>query len=603
MDIQFEILMDQEVGEKRKFNIQVKKYVENKSELFSIEEQDIPIVVENLPLRLQFKSKNQTDKLYFDIFDSLPNNAVVIDSSGLPYVSPRNNEYTLYDNNNEYLALIPGYYTLCVVYNGIHYYSLVKVTSKQINEEQWLSMRDEIETVISGLAQETLQKRLGNKGDKNGSIVSSIYNKLSIVKKQYPTFINTLNYIEANPKYKIQKEYISMNRNKINQLDPITIKNLKMSNKEKIQAGKNKISYFVPENVELKHYLLKLVKAAKRYKEEVYKILSNIREEIKNLEKYSFNKNTLAAERLKKSQEEFLMIIKILSNIKNSCLNLLEKDFMNTLPNNIVSRSSMNFSKNIHYRKVKDFYKIFEDQKLTINLSTDYQYCWKRTDKLYELWGVIQFTKLLLKLGYVLDESEGTLFEVSEGILKGKAVPYFENAKISFKKENLKIDLVYDMPLPLYKSVSLEECPLKAETTHNRPDIRIDVYDQTNYIGTILGDFKYRPLRNIWTNSNRISQNDSSSKRQFFEYKNSIVSDYFLKDSPLKNRINAVREVWAIYPKNKKNANISSNVERIKLIELTPLGDNKEFFDLLENSLRDLIQEAELIKKLVSVEG
>lgn len=600
MDTQFKVLMDQEVGEKRKFDIQVRKFVENKTELFSIEEKDIPIVVENLPLRVLFESENQTDKLYFDILDSLPNNAVFIDSVGLPYVSPRSEEYTLYDNNNEYLALIPGYYTLCVVFNGNHYYSLVRVTSKQIDERQWLAMRDEIEEMISGLAQETLQKRkrIGNKGRENGNIVNGIYNKLSILKEQYPMFINIINYIEANPKYKIEKEYISTNRNVITQLDPITIRNLKMSNKDRVQAGNNKISYFVSENIELKHYLLKIVKATKKYKQEASKVLSNIGKEIKELEKYNVNKNALAVERLKKSQDEFLMATKILTNVKKSCLSLLEKDFMSTLPNNIVSRASMNFSQNVYYRKVKDFYKIFEEQKLTINLSPNYQYCWKRTDKLYELWGVIQFTKLLLKLGYTLDESEGTLFEVSEGILKGKDVPYFDSAIISFKKGDLKIDLVYDMPLPVYKSVPVEECPLKAETTNNRPDIRIDVYDQMNYIGTILGDFKYRPLRNFWTNSNYISQNDSSSKKQFFEYKNSIVSDYFLKDSPLANRINAVREVWAIYPKNSKNANISSNVERIKLVELTPLEDNKDFFELLANSLQDLIREAELIKNL-----
>lgn len=596
MDIQFEILFDQVVFKNRLFNIKVNEFVIDEMDLFTIDEGNIPIITENLPLRVLFESSNPSDRLYLDLFDSVPFDTIYTDDFGNPYAEPSKNEYIIYDNTNDYLALVPGYYKLCVVSNDQRYFSLVKVTSKQINESQWLSMRDEIEQTVSGLAKDVIQKKLGTHSQNDGYITASIFNKIELIKRNYRAWNSAMNVIRDSPKYKITRDFVLINRNKITNLDPVTISNLSRSNKPRVKAGINTISYDLQENNALKYYISLISKESRKLIKEIGSISFNISHEINELSQFKLNKNTLATERLNRAQYELSNASKLLGNIRNKCLEMLEIDFLKDINISNRAQAIVGFSSNVHYKKIKDFYKLFEEQNISIKMSREYEYCWKRTDRLYELWGFIQFIKALLKLGFEFDKDLGTFFDISTEVLTGENVPFInENTKVIFVKETLKIELVYDTRLP-YKSAPLKECPLHAETSNNRPDLRVDVYDEGQYLGTILIDFKYRPLRNIWTNGPFNPKDDSNSKKQLLEYKNSIVSEHFLKDSPLAKRISAVREVWAVYPNNPRNNNTISNVERIRLVELTPLDENKSFIDLLDKSLKELIEEADMIK-------
>lgn len=596
MAIQFEILFDQVVIRSRKFNIKIEEFVSDEIDLFTINEDSIPIITENLPLRLLFKSNNPADRLYLDLLDSVPFESIYTDDFGAPYVAPSENEYIIYDNTNDYLALVPGYYKLCVVCNNQSFFSLVKVTSKQINEFQWLAMRDEIEQTVSGLAKDVIQKKLGSQSQNDGNIIASTFNKIELIKKNYRSWNATMNVIGSSPKYKIIRDFVLNDRNRITNLDPVTISNLSRSNKPRIKAGINTISYDLPENNILKYYISLTLKESKNLIKEISSLSLNISNEINGLNQFKLNKNTLATERLNKALIDLASARKLLENIRNKCLEMLGNYFLKDIKISKNTQSVVGFNNNVHYKKIEHFYKLFEEQNISVKMSLEYEYCWKRTDRLYELWGFIQFIKALQNLGYQIDKELGTFLDISTKVITGENVPFLsENTKVIFVKGTLKIQLVYDTRLP-YKSVPLDVCPLHAETSNNRPDLRLDVYDEGQYLGSVLIDFKYRPLRNIWTNGPFIPKDDSSSKRQLFEYKNSIVSEHFLKDSPLAKRISAVREVWAIFPNNPRNNNIISNVERIRLVELTPLDENKAFIDLLDESLKGLVEEADMIK-------
>jgi len=596
MAIQFEILFDQVVIRSSLFNIKVNEFVNNETELLTIDEGNITTVTENLPLRLIFKSSNPSDRLYFDLLDSVPFESIYTDDLGAPYILPSENEYIIYDNTNDYLALVPGFYKLCIVSNNQSYFSLVKVTTKQINESQWLAMRDEIELTVSGLAKDVIQKKLGTQTQFDGNITASIFNKIELIKKNYRAWNAAMNVIGNSPKYKVIRDFVLNNRNRITNLDPVTIRNLSRSNKPRIKAGINTVSYNLPENSILKYYISLTLKESKSLIKEITSVSLSISNEIIELNQFKLNRNTLATERLNKAQNDLMNASKVMINIRNKCLEMLENEFLKDINISNRTQSIVGFYSSIHYKKIKNFYELFEERNISINMSVEYEYSWKRTDRLYEIWGFIQFIKGLLKLGFEFNKELGSFFDISTEVLTGGNIPFLnENTKVIFEKDRLRIELVYDTRLPK-KSVRLGVCPLHAETSNNRPDLRVDVYDEEHYLGSIIIDFKYRPLRNIWTNGSFNSRDDSSSKRQLFEYKNSIVSDHFFKDSPLAKRINAVREVWAIYPNNPKNNIVVSNVDRIRLVELTPLEENESFIDLLDKSLKDLVKEADMIK-------
>ncbi|WP_438317195.1 DUF2357 domain-containing protein [Sporosarcina sp. FA9] len=407
MAIPFKILFDQVYKRSKLFNIEVVEFVNAEVDLLTIDEKKIPIVTENLPLRLLFKSSCPTDKLYFDLFDSVPFDNIYSDDMGSPYVIPSEKEYIIYEIGNDYLALVPGYYKVCVVSDNQSYYSLLKVTSKQINESQWLAMRDEIELTVSGLAKDVIRKNLGTQTQNEGNIADSIFNKVKMIQKNYLAWNAAMNLIGDSPKHKIKRDFVLKNRNRITNLDPVTIRNLSRSNKPRINIGINNISYDLPENSILKYYIVLTLKESKKIINEIKSVSLNISSEIKELNQFELNKNTLASERLKSSQKNLFEASKIMTNIRNKCLETLEKDFLKDI--NILKRTQdiIGFNSSIHYKKIEYFYELFKEKKLSINMSIEYEYCWKRTDNLYEIWGFIQFIKSLLKLGFEFNKEEG----------------------------------------------------------------------------------------------------------------------------------------------------------------------------------------------------
>lgn len=86
---------------------------------------------------------------------------------------------------------------------------------------------------------------------------------------------------------------------------------------------------------------------------------------------------------------------------------------------------------------------------------------------------------------------------------------------IRFEKNDLRLEVIYDICLPLKQEETSLEQPLYMARhhsdyrNHNRPDLLVHVYDMREqwYLGTIIIECKYRKLNSFWTeNSPRSSR-------------------------------------------------------------------------------------------------
>lgn len=102
-----------------------------------------------------------------------------------------------------------------------------------------------------------------------------------------------------------------------------------------------------------------------------------------------------------------------------------------------------------------------------------YQFQWKRTDKLYELWGFLQFIKALSSLGWEMEEGMSVIRE--DGRYRLSSLE--SGAVISMKKGEEEIRLTYDGIIPAASAdTDRMTAPLYTNNAHRQPDLRMDCY-------------------------------------------------------------------------------------------------------------------------------
>ena len=85
-------------------------------------------------------------------------------------------------------------------------------------------------------------------------------------------------------------------------------------------------------------------------------------------------------------------------------------------------------------------------KKNKLTLHREYQYFWKRTDLLYEIWGYIQVVHSLIEIGY--KQIEGWIF--SQNYEENKTIPFLsEGTTVKFRdnKMDTEINLAYNVSL------------------------------------------------------------------------------------------------------------------------------------------------------------
>jgi hypothetical protein len=566
-----------------------KSFYTSKDDLYKFGRESAVEIPENVPLEITFASLDPDAKFYMDGLDILPENLVGEDKDGGEvYLSPSLTPTVIYEvNGSHHYPYIPGIYQIKVQAQGKHYFTWIKVIPKQMSEDQWEYMKDEVENELRGLAQDFVRKSYGL--NQNASQLSpSTMRQFMIIEHRFPAIIAAITDLYRKINYSIDKEYHLVPKEKLRVIDEITIRHRVQhpESKHLIKTPSKKTNYDLPENRFVKRIIKSIISKLSEFIISIEAFQLQVQNELKELKLLSFD-SSQQVEQKSNMLEELQNYLDKATKMRGA-FNLIKtvpwyseiSDIQDTsIPHRMTT--------DVRYRTLYLVHQELKKEATDIIFDKNYTYQWKRTDKLYEMWGFLQFVKALQGEELGFRPISGWLYDQDANIENIMIPTIPSGTTITFQKGDIKIKLIYEGKLPSQSDgTNTENLPLYTNGTNNSPDGRLDFYQDYMYIGSLLFDMKYRPKSSIWDQSLVQTNAQTKTMKQLVSYAFNCRSQHlfghrvneFLRDS-----LRPVQEVWAIYPN--RHGCCESKFYRdhgVRLVELTPTINNHHLVDELE---------------------
>ncbi|CCO09584.2 conserved hypothetical protein [Carnobacterium maltaromaticum LMA28] len=576
MDTLFEVLLlDKKASQSKMF------FFED-DDITAIANEKILVFMEYIQLEMLFRGMKEYKLTIEGINEKLSDSAIEDAKGNIQYYASED-IIPLYNiDKNVTDPLIPGYYEVTVSNGEKTYFSWFKIIPKSLSIPEWEMMKVEIENTISGLSTELIKRKTSTYDQKKLSNYNmDMLNKLDFISKDISRLNSVMEQLLFNPRHKISKSYSWKEYGKKTPIDMETIKNMSRFPEKKgyLYSPTRFLDYDVSENRWLKHiikYFAQFITDAqyylKKYKLSLEYMYSN--DKYKNISEKKRNVSLENIDRQMKALKRFDGLIQQILNIK--WMKEISSVKMETVPAAMLL--------DLRYSYIHKLYLKILNKGSDLQLNSEYQYYWKRSDLLYEIWGYIKMVNLLINMGY--EPIDGWLY--SEGALTDLVIPFLQDGTcVVFKKSETIINLFYNDSLPKSNKNPTIKKPLFTKSSNNKPDIRLDVSRNNIYLGSLIFDTKYRSFENIWKNKDK-------TKNQLRNYRNAIESPILLKGShysePAISRFRAVSEVWVLFPKssNIKSENKIYEEEKINFKELSPSSELETFEKDLSIAISEL---------------
>lgn len=578
----FQVIFTQRLGEHEQ-QIKIDHFFEDEKELYEKKEDYYIEVKENLGLTITFQADLEDAQFFMDGLETLPEQKLGYDSKkGEVYLIPFEKPVTLFDHSDDYYPLIPGHYRIMVVYERKHYYAWVKVLPKQLEEEQWEAMKNEVEQELKGLAKELMLKKTGLH-PRMQTISQSLLEQFYVINNRFSSVMTALSDLYRKVNSKINKEYALVPKGKSRRIDEQTVRHAVSHSQNElfIKIPVSAVTYDLPEN-----------RLAKKIIESISTTLTGFIAEVE-ITKRRLKKIGSVDEKV---IEELEKLMDVAGKMRGAIQWIKTAPWYEAVGTYEASRLPFVMNSDSRYRALYQLHRELNNEQQQEQVKTSYSYQWKRSDKLYEIWGYIQFIKVLKgkKLAFVPES--GWIY--SEDFHRNNSITpsLLASTKVVFTKDNLQIHLVYEALLPTQSRLTTLKSPLYTRGNHTCPDGRLDLYKEGMYIGSIIVDFKYRPRNAIWNESLMYQGQKNEVMRQLVSYGDNIFSNYLfgLDSNSVVSRFSPIQEVWAIYP-NRYGQSRSHDYPdyKVSLIELTPGEDNDHFVEKITTAIDQLIKTSE----------
>jgi len=543
--------------------------VEEFCTLEELRARDDPMVelTENQPLRLHFLTSDKDARLYMDGFEAVPEQKLAEDAAGRPCVPPgKINLFT-----PETYSWIPGLYRLEVSTAGVRYFALVQVLPKELSLSEWVAMRDELEAELRGLALDLSSWQLGLGSRLIDAVSPQLLRRFLLVRRHFPRVMAALADLATNINQRVRREEICLPPNQPGKLPS--------SRSHQPRAGRQtalvtQIDYDLPENRWVKYIIVQTEWHLGRFLAAAQALLASLEAQLSLQADYSFQPGTRRrlqeGEALTRSvQEQTLTAQKMLLGLQ-----LLRRsgwyDQIGPRPKGGLPQA---LQRDGRYHALYELFRRLQQQDWQPLVDQSFRYQWKRTDRLYEIWCVIQICRALTSLqfaplaGWIYDEDFSREESLVPDLPSGTA--------LTFAREQIRLRLTYDQEIPRQSSATeLPGRPVYTQDVHNRPDMRLDIYHGSLFVGCMIIDCKYRPLRGFWKEETLLTGYDRpKAMSQLISYGMAIRSPYLYGHKPdwAERRSQAVLEVWALHPGVKDGeSEIFQADHRLRMLCLRP---------------------------------
>lgn len=503
--------------------------------------------------------------------------------NGQTYIAPfRRQDQPLLLFEGQDFPLVPGYYVLTVEGGGRSWYGLMEITPKYMGKQSWQDMRDELTDEIRTLSFDFMKKNIHISKALEGALGlnTSMLLRFYTISSESSVVLSVLDELShtANARMVLRLKQIRQEEGR--RPDPhIRPQHVKeRPGAERMPALRAEITRDVEENRFAKSILLALDHILQQFLEEIDGPIRRLEEKQAELRKYTWGLEYKTGE---KALSRLSLYRRRARRIKDSISRVSRAPWFEEAGTAVEGEVPMTVFMDPRYSVLYRLYKNLSDPAQSLDVSSFYQFQWKRTDKLYEMWSFLQFIKALTAKGWELEEGISVIRE--EGRYRLSSLE--SGTEIKLRREGEEVHLTYDGILPASSAdTDRENHPLYTNNSHRQPDLRLDYYKGGLYYGSLVADFKYRDLLFLWQDETR----SASLRRQFNAYRDMNTRFYRDLDETASLRDSRpVKEVWAVFPREIPGK--SDEDYSLRFIPLAPgLTGNHRLAEELENYLTSL---------------
>ncbi len=555
-------------------------------------------IKENTDLAILFTCSDPDARLYMDGLETLPQERLAEDSSGEAYLSPGPRPIRLF--SYEDFPLIPGYYWIEVVLHGEHYFAPFQVEPKRLTNAQWEVMRQELTDELHNLALDLIRQSTGIGGDLHSTMPVELLHRFIVIRQHFPSVMSALNDLLRRANHRVRKSYQLIPYYRVREFDDkaVQYRMVRPDATESMLTPVPEVDYDLPENRWVKHILRVVSSCLGEFKTAIDDYIEFIQRQIDELQEMEMQP-IAAAERREK--QKLLTVLHEYADAATKMTKAIElvqqAPWYNSVGSTLPLQHPQALSFDVRYSALYRLYRRLRAETIEIALDDAYSYQWKRTDQLYELWCFVKLYRALAHPRIGFQPKSGWLFDSNfdSGSMLIPVLPPGTSITLGRERDNVTLHLVYDEELPRQgQDTRFGRCPLFTRGTHNRPDGRLDIYHNDTYSGSIIFDFKYRPLRSFWNQDAIAGPLRPKAMNQLISYASDPQSPYLHSpniDPRWRHNISPVHEVWAVYPGTVHNEMHEDH--SVRLMALSPDTNLDCFIAALANSIDTVLAKSQ----------
>ncbi|WP_241773324.1 DUF2357 domain-containing protein [Bacillus sp. LL01] len=321
-----------------------------------------------------------------------------------------------HSTSENYYPYIPGLYSLRVeTSDGRTFYTLVKVISNRLFDDQLETMRSEVEEKLKGAALDVIRKQHSPKSLEALRINPVLFRQYQVLQHYFADIYAIVSDLAQKVRSSVAKEYQMQPADKPAHVDVVSIQHrLKRPDTENlVKSVQKRINYDLPENQMLKAILEKWIRLLHEFVETMDRTIKGLT--LKSSKDYSFSislpleRKRRLVEELKEYRGKAMRMNGALSQVKSSHW-YQEVSYRKAL---LVPKVMF---VDVRYRKLYQIDQALYGDELPVHTGLGQQ--WKRTDQLYEIWGWLQVVGVVEEFGL---ERHRELSKFSKGLDQGDA--------------------------------------------------------------------------------------------------------------------------------------------------------------------------------------
>ncbi|ODA40629.1 DUF2357 domain-containing protein [Desulfosporosinus sp. BG] len=499
-------------------------------------------VFERENLYVAFTSAYEDDYLYIDGLDAYDSLKLHLDEEGIPCLRSGTQHFSLYSDTNEDYPLIPADYMIFVKRRGEVNDALeatLRVRPNNITEDQLDVMRSELNEMVQGLAYDQTRMSHGIKlYREKGLLPPILLAEFVILNRMVKELGVTIEDLARRPDQYLERQYQEVKANVKCKQDAKSYRwllsvqgrraNVTAKSVTQPEVILGVIDHFTFDTLENRMVLGFLHYVSSQLEAVLRAIRCTIIEEQRAIETRTpyvvLQKSTSHEVRALKAK---IFSLEVMEREMQKGIFYVRKYIENPVfkrlkPLTSSDHFSLKIQRDWRYKKIFSWWKQLRAQDFQMPLCHDFKVQWKRTDVLYEYWCYIKTIIALQQVGYT--PASGWIYDDSHKASLEFVFPVLQDdTLVEMVKGSVRLSVLFNEKMARAKRGALRNNRiLYMEGTNYKPDIRIDVFANDVYSGSIIVDAKYRKRLNIWNNDKVEDENRPKNMNTLQNYSNSL---------------------------------------------------------------------------------